>query len=547
MNVIRDRILNHIRRGENVLLHAPGGTGKTYLLKDIALDLIKRNILVACTAPTGVAALGLSTRPLPGQDPGGIINGSTIHSWAGIGLGTDTVDKLQEKILSFTHSTKKWRNTKVLFMDEVSMVAGELFVKLYKLGQRVRRNTAPFGGIILVVCGDFLQLPPVKGTWAFVTDEWAALKLRCVILETPQRYQDVKWFELLLRVRKAEHTKEDITFLQTRVKAYQNWLKSIEGSDTVIVKPTVLHSKKDDVSFDNEIEMRNLDTEEMSFEADDVFLSYNKSGRRDYYYKLLDDTIPKNITLKVGAQVMLKANLDVPAGYVNGSRGVIVGFSSADSADAGTSVMVKWVSGEVTEVTAHAWIIEDNDAKASRSQIPLALAWAITIHKSQGCSLDYVICDLGPTVFSPGQAYVALSRVRSSEGLFLESFYPKGIKADAVALEFVNNIEKEYAATSERSSAPPTPVGRSDKLHSLPVEGGGKPVRRVGDRLLPPNRATSTATTVTTSSASTDVGRGGGKVISSPKKRFLPPNKDIPVKKRATLVFIMSDGTSEYL
>jgi ATP-dependent DNA helicase PIF1 len=426
-----DRIIHSIKNKENVLIHASGGTGKTFLLKKIAEECIGMKRKVACVAPTGVAALGLSIKSLDVN-----ISGSTIHSWGGIGLGDATPEKLLQKVLSWPGSRAKWMTTDVLIMDEISMLGASLLDKLNYIGQRVRRNSKPFGGLQLIVGGDFLQLPPVKEKWAFKSMVWDQLNFSPFSLYDPQRYPDIEWFNLLLRVRKAQHTPEDIKFLYTRVRAYEKWKETMEvNNDKTIVKPTVLHSRKDDVNLDNEIELQKLESkEEITYKCTDVFVAHSAHGKPDYYLKMLDDAIPKIITLRVGAQVMLKANLDQEAGYVNGSRGVVVKISPI-------SVWVKWISGVTTEVSHHSWIQEDKDGKMTRSQIPFILAWALTTHKAQGATLDYAICNLGPTVFCPGQAYVALSRVRSSDGLLLEMFYPKVIKADPDALAFAEMIE----------------------------------------------------------------------------------------------------------
>lgn len=426
-----DNIINAVLNKQNILIHAPGGVGKTWLLKKIAEKCLESKKKIGCVAPTGVAALGLSIKTTMFA-----MSGSTIHSWSGIGLGDGPVEKLLEKVLKWPGSRAKWLNVDILIIDEISMLGAELLDKLDYIGKRVRRNTKPFGGIQIVMGGDFLQLPPVKEKWAFKAVIWAQLGLRPFSLYEPQRYPDINWFHLLLRVRKAQHTQEDIKFLFSRVKAYEKWRKDMENNtDAAIIKPTVLHSTRADVDFDNEIELNKLDPKsEIVFTATDIFTPFNTHGKKEYYLKTLEDAIPKSITLRVGAQVMLKANLDTEAGYVNGSRGVVVRTNEA-------GVMVKWMNGCTTQITPHTWTQEDKDGKMVRQQIPLILAWALTIHKSQGGTLDYAICNLGPTVFSPGQAYVALSRVRSSEGLLIESLYPKGIKADPEALSFAEDIE----------------------------------------------------------------------------------------------------------
>ena len=202
----------------------------------------------------------------------------------------------------------------------------------------------------------------------------------------------------------------------------------------MIVKPTVLNSRRIDVDFENDQELEKLGGPTKDFAAFDEFQPRNSHARAEHYFKQLDDAIPKYIYLKVGAQVMLKANLDIPGGLANGSRGVVT-----EILDAG--VKVKWNNGKTTLVAKHTWLQEDKDGKAMRSQIPLILAWSLTIHKVQGCTLDLAVCNLGPSIFCPGQAYVALSRVRSLSGLYLSELYPSVINADQDALAYVESIE----------------------------------------------------------------------------------------------------------
>jgi hypothetical protein len=195
------------------------------------------------------------------------------------------------------------------------------------------------------------------------------------------------------------------------------------------------------------MELDKLETEEYIFVATDTFLPRTKWSRQDKYTAILDQAIPDKISLKIGAQVMLKANLDISSGLANGSRGVIVDITEEN-------IDVKWLNGRTTHVTFYTWESEDKEGCASRTQIPLILAYSITIHGCQGCTLDYVICDLGGSIFSNGQAYVALSRVRSSEGLFLKDFIPQRIMVDADALEFIDSMTtNESINTSVNTTA----------------------------------------------------------------------------------------------
>ena len=421
-------IIRAVNENKNILLHGCGGAGKTYMLKEIARHMIARNKNVCCTATTGIAAINLSLKEYG-------ISGSTLHSWSGVGLGNGSDSFLVSMVLKNVNAVKRWRNTDLLIVDEISMLGGSFIDKLDYVGRSIRRCAdKPFGGIQVIFSGDFLQLPPVNDKWAFTSFAWREFEFTSFILEQPKRYPNVQWFEMLLRIRKGQHTLEDVKFLHTRVTAYQEYKKSIESNkDVVIVKPTILYSKKIDVEAENEKEINKLPGKFKEFVATDLFTAITSHAKYEYYIKPLDETIPKVLCFKVGAQVMLKANLDPAMGLVNGSRGVITELHE-------DSVGVKWVNGNTDTISPHVWEQEDKDGKMKRSQIPLILAWCITIHKSQGATLDFAVGNLGPSVFCDGQAYVALSRVRSPEGLLLTEFYPLSIKTNKEALEYVDKL-----------------------------------------------------------------------------------------------------------
>jgi len=441
MSEIERELFQAVSNGQNIVIHGPGGVGKSHITRKIAAHFTYLGKIVCCTATTGIAAINLSSAEHK-------ISGSTIHSWAGVGLAEAPPQKLVARVTHDERARKRWRETDLLIIDEISMLGAEFLDKLDFIGRDIRREKdKPFGGLQVIFIGDFLQLPPVNAKWAFQSFVWKEMEadgsLYPFVLDEPKRYDDVEWFKTLSRFRKADHTPADVKFLHSRVKAYEEWLKSSSSSDITSVKPTMLHSKKIDVEYQNDRELRKLPGQPKEYIAIDTFKPYNAHARFDHYIKPFDDAIPKAIYLNVGAQVMLKANLDIKGGLANGSRGVIVEIMHGSE----HGVKVKWLSGSVTVVTAHTWSREDKDGCASRTQIPLILAWSLTIHKVQGSTLDYCIADLGPSIFLEGQAYVALSRVRSSNGLLLVEFYPPCIKANKEALAYVEtmeNIEIEY-------------------------------------------------------------------------------------------------------
>lgn len=433
------KIYMAIENRQNILLHSPGGTGKSHILRTIAQRFTFRGKNVAMTATTGVAAINLSSEGPPA------VAGATINGWAGIGLAKDPPQRLASNVRHRPDARKRWIETDILIIDEISMAGAELLDKLDFVGRDIRRERSlPFGGLQIIVSGDFLQLPPVNDKFAFKSYVWGEISdtLTPFILDKPKRYSNLEWFQMLLRFRSGTHTPEDIKFLRSREVAYQDYVKKLKDKDDVgTVKPTVLHSRRADVDYQNEVELTRLGGKQREIIADDIFTAYNNHARSDHYIKPLEDAIPRFLCFKVGAQVMLRANLDIPGGLANGSRGVVVEIIGEGTSPSQGGIKVKWLKGNTTTVTAHTWTQEDKDGKATRTHIPLILAWAMTIHRTQGCTLDYAICDIGPSVFCPGQAYVALSRVRDPSGLFLSEFYPPSIKVSEEALNYVSSLE----------------------------------------------------------------------------------------------------------
>ena len=431
MDGFDERLIEAVRRRKNIFLHGPGGVGKSYTLRGIASYLSGMGIAVYCTATTGVAALNLNI-------PEKKISASTLHSWAGVGLARENAEKLLAKVECDSRSKKRWLETDTLIIDEVSMLGASFFEKLDFIGRniRTRQKYKTFGGIQLILSGDFLQLPPVKDDWVFSSEAWKKMKFVPFILETPKRYDDNDFFQLLLRVRKGDHTKADMKKLRARTRAYGKLQTILQNtSSTNIIRPTIMYSKKVDVNSYNEQELEKLPGDVFTFIAQDTFTPLIKTAREEKYIRLLEEVIPDVISLKVGAQIMLRCNFDVSAGLVNGSRGVVL---SVDN----DSIFVRFINGKKLNISRNTWSISDKEGVANRSQIPFILAWSLTIHKSQGATLDYAICDLGPSIFSPGQAYVALSRVKNLKGLFICDFYSKCIGVDKDALKYSKKLEK---------------------------------------------------------------------------------------------------------
>ena len=402
----QQKAIDLIKEGHHILITGPGGTGKSFLVEHIQKQLPN----TALTATTGIAAVN--------------IGGRTYHSWSGMGLGKETVDELVEKVLR-----SRWcvdqrntiKRTKHLIIDEISMMGADHFVKLDQICRAVRESQEPFGGIQLIMFGDFLQLPPVKAEYVFTSPLWDYLLPVVIVLTTIHRQKDKEFAELLHRVREAKHTKEDMVFLEGC------GCKKLEELD----KQLVLHSHNDSVDQFNKKMLGDIRLDEYIYHAND-------SGKGAPLKALQRDCIsPAELVLKVSARVMLTKNLG--NGLCNGSLGTVARLDKRQ-------VWVQWdQSTSLMKMNHETWEVTDTvsrDVLARRSQFPLRLAWAITIHKSQGMTLKTANIYLGKC-FAPGQAYVALSRMESAEGMRLSSFKPTCIKADPKARAFYN----KYAIT----------------------------------------------------------------------------------------------------
>lgn len=409
-------VIKSFESGKNIFVTGGAGSGKSYLL-----SYLKRNyssLGLEVTASTGIAAVN--------------IGGVTIHSWSGIGLGNLPIEKIVENLNSakFSRVRKKIRRARALAIDEISMISADLFELLNKVFQAIRENQKPMGGIQILLFGDFLQLPPVNRgsdsfTFCFDSNAWRELDLQCFELKGSFRQKDRTFVDVLNNLRFGGLSRNDRDILQSRVGL-------IDGG---AIKPTILTTHNLKVDQINLSELKKIPYQEQAFSAD-YFGDLNKI-----------ELLKKNclasqiLSLKVGAQVMMIKNTYQKEGIINGSLGIIRDFSPRKNYP-----VVEFANGKVLTIAPEEWLIErfDEDKKivvvdAGVSQVPLILSWAITIHKSQGLTLDKISCDLSDA-FSPGQVYVALSRARSLEGVFIKSINFDKIFADKNAVNFYRDL-----------------------------------------------------------------------------------------------------------
>ncbi|XP_039721238.1 ATP-dependent DNA helicase PIF1 isoform X2 [Pteropus medius] len=403
-------VLRVILKGQSIFFTGSAGTGKSYLLKRILGSLPPTGTVA--TASTGVAACH--------------IGGTTLHAFAGIGSGQAPL--AQCVALAQRPSVRQgWLSCQRLVIDEISMVEAALFDKLEAVARAVRQQNKPFGGIQLIICGDFLQLPPVtKGSqppqFCFQAKSWRKCVPVTLELTKVWRQADQTFVSLLQAVRLGRCSDEVTRQLQATATHEV-------GRDGIVA--TRLCTHQDDVALTNERRLQELPGEVHSFEAMD---SDPEQAR------ILDVQCPVSrlLQLKLGAQVMLVKNLAVTRGLVNGARGVVVGFETEGRG----LPQVRFLCGVTEVIRADRWTVQATGGQfLSRQQLPLQLAWAISIHKSQGMSLDCVEMSLG-RVFASGQAYVALSRARSLQGLRVLDFDPMVVRCDSRVLRFYASLRQ---------------------------------------------------------------------------------------------------------
>jgi ATP-dependent DNA helicase PIF1 len=410
----KDELLSLISSGKNVSILSQGGTGKSTLISAVQKDIESRFYV---TSTTGVSAY--------------LIRGSTIHSYSGIGVlrSNNTVKDVVTKIKKNKQAKLRIENTEILVIDEISMLGGSYFDMLNACFKIIRKNNKPFGGMTVIVTGDFYQLSPINDTYVFETETWREMDFHNIHLETVYRFTDDLYRDMLTRIRTGKHTPEDNVELYKRVKAFNEL-----DTDSMEIKPTFLTSKRIDVDEENREELRKNPNELVIYKAFDEYKKLEKENEnekeKENTFDILSLVSSKNLELKVGAQVMLLVNINVEDGLTNGARGVVVKLESE-------YVHVKFMTGETIPFERHVFPFErDGKVVATRSQFPFCLAYALTIHKIQGSTLDLAVIDIGNSIFQAHMTYVALSRVRSLSGLYIKSFNPHRIMVDQRVTDF---------------------------------------------------------------------------------------------------------------
>ncbi len=406
--------LEILKMGKNVFLTGPAGSGKTYVLNQYIDFLKEKKVSVGVTASTGIASTHL--------------NGITIHSWSGLGIKDNLSEHEIEKLLSKSYLKKKFKYTQVLVIDEISMLHGFQLDAVDRICRAFKQSTAPFGGMQIVLCGDFFQLPPInKGdleiNFAYKAEIWGIMDLQvCYLSEQYRQALTDDLLSVLNDIRQNEISKRTQELLQQRQSAKRNK-----------IIPTKLYT------HNREVDQLNLQELDKISGFPNVY-QMQFTGARKLAESLKKSCLAmEELRLKKDAVVMFVKN-NFEAGYVNGTLGVVVDFD-------GNLPVIRTYSGKEIIVDYENWHIEEEGImKAKITQIPLRLAWAITVHKSQGMSLDAAEIDLSRS-FVAGMGYVALSRVRSLDGLYLKGINSMALQVDENILAF----DQELKEKSERA------------------------------------------------------------------------------------------------
>jgi len=440
----QQEIFDSYVNGENIFITGPGGCGKSFLIKHIVEHGRKNGKRVDVCAMTGCAAILLEC------------NAKTIHSWAGIGLANGSDESIIGRICLNKFKNKSWKLAQILIIDEVSMMSKRMFELLDSIGRRVRKLDKPFGGIQLIFSGDFYQLPPVnkqvknvdESAFCFESPFWDETFQSQYLLDHVFRQTDETYINVLHQIREGKLYKEDVDVLNTRLISNME----LEDKDNILhngVKPVMLLPTKFKVKSINDFQMSKLENVESikfkyeaKYEPTDEQLtskSYRKPTEKQFEMEeniLVNNALfEKEIELKIGCQVMCICNLDMDAGLCNGSTGIITKFDSGNP-------VVAFTNGITRTIKPFAWVSETFYG-FKVYQIPLILAWAVTIHKSQGATLESAEIDIGNNIFAHGQTYVALSRVKSLDGLYLRSFNRKKITSCEKVKGFYNKFYEE--------------------------------------------------------------------------------------------------------
>ena len=433
-----------LESGQSVLLTGAAGTGKTYLVNEFIRRAKKRRKNIAVTATTGLAATHL--------------NGTTIHSWAGIGVHDELPTLFFQKVGKQRQGLIA--KADILIIDEISMLHDFRLDMIEEVTRKVRGIDVPFGGLQVILVGDFFQLPPVNrnegrpGSFILSSNTWQAGNFTVCYLEQQYRQsEDDEYAQILNGIRVGVLTRNQLSNLHNRIN--------------VTIDPFLAHTKllttNADVDRINDAELERLEGDTYEYEME-------TTGSKKYIEQLTRSCLaPEVLVLKKGAHVMCIKN-SPDRKYANGTLGVVIDFDDDEYP------IIKLNNGKTITMLPDTWELIDGDKRrATLKQLPLRLAWAITVHKSQGMTLDGAHIDLR-RAFVEGMGYVALSRVKSMKQLALEGLNGMALKTSPLA----RNIDAELRKRSEEARA--TNAAVIEKWHKDEEKRKSNPEPEVEDK-----------------------------------------------------------------
>ncbi len=444
----QEEALTILKTGANVFLTGEPGSGKTHTVNQYIAYLREHDIEPSITASTGIAATH--------------VGGMTIHSWSGIGIKKTLSPYELDALASRESLVKRLTAAQVLIIDEISMLDAQVLDSVDRILRTLRQRDASFGGIQVVLVGDFFQLPPIAerggepARFAFEARSWHNANPIVCYLSEQHRQDDGAYLATLAAIRRGDVGDEVYTHLETR-KVGENFKQK---------EVTRLYTHNADVDRMNQDELSRIDGETKTYKMESI-------GNAKLVEGLVKNCMsPQNLDLKVGATVMFTKN-NFEVGFVNGTLGTVTSYDNYSGLP-----VVEMTGGKTITVETMEWAVEDSGKILAKViQVPLRLAWAITVHKSQGMSLDMAHMDL-TRAFEYGQGYVALSRVRTMEGLYLRGLNARALEVHPQVLS-VDQIfrDNSSAAVNEFQSLPLRDIKEMQEKFIL-VHGGKLEVKK---------------------------------------------------------------------